>query len=296
MRNLIPDRWLYLRVINHPMVASLYRDLPGKPRPPSYIPAENFVGAVLDTIRLKAAQLEGKNPNDYTTALTYSEVRTAVIKCRNAGVSIADGLLPLIDTAEGSFEKAQKNIEAWYDSGMDRVSGWYKRHSRRTLFLIGLIVAVLCNLDTIQITTSFAKSSALRKSLADMATEVVETKRFANVQLDVSNQQVKVAEEKLSQFAQGLNTLETEGLPVGFSCLSMGASQVSQRRLSDIMKGCWHNALNNASGNWLLKIVGWLITALAVSLGAPFWFDLLNRLVDLRGAGPKPEPSANRNS
>src|SRR5215510_2910433 len=57
MRNLIPDRWLYLRVINHPMVASLYRDLPGKPRPPSYIPAENFVGAVIDTIRLKAAQL-----------------------------------------------------------------------------------------------------------------------------------------------------------------------------------------------------------------------------------------------
>jgi len=41
---------------------------------------------------------------------------------------------------------------------------------------------------------------------------------------------------------------------------------------------------------WFLKILGWLITALAISFGAPFWFDLLNRLVDLRGSGKKPEP------
>ncbi|WP_276482656.1 hypothetical protein [Paraflavitalea pollutisoli] len=32
---------------------------------------------------------------------------------------------------------------------------------------------------------------------------------------------------------------------------------------------------------------GWLITALAVSLGAPFWFDLLNKFVKLRGTGPQ---------
>jgi hypothetical protein len=35
----------------------------------------------------------------------------------------------------------------------------------------------------------------------------------------------------------------------------------------------------------MLKGLGWLITALAVSLGGPFWFQLLHRIVDLRGAG-----------
>jgi hypothetical protein len=37
--------------------------------------------------------------------------------------------------------------------------------------------------------------------------------------------------------------------------------------------------------------VGWTFTALAVSLGAPFWFDTLNRLMSLRASGgqtPKP--------
>jgi hypothetical protein len=41
----------------------------------------------------------------------------------------------------------------------------------------------------------------------------------------------------------------------------------------------------------LLALPGWLITALAVSLGAPFWFDTLKTLINIRGAGPKPERS-----
>jgi hypothetical protein len=35
--------------------------------------------------------------------------------------------------------------------------------------------------------------------------------------------------------------------------------------------------------------LGWLITAFAVSLGAPFWFDLLNKFVNVRASGKAPE-------
>jgi hypothetical protein len=37
-------------------------------------------------------------------------------------------------------------------------------------------------------------------------------------------------------------------------------------------------------------VLGWLITALAVTLGAPFWFDLLSKLVSIRGANNKKTP------
>jgi hypothetical protein len=40
---------------------------------------------------------------------------------------------------------------------------------------------------------------------------------------------------------------------------------------------------------WLTKVAGWLLTALALSLGAPFWFDLLNKLVNIRHGMTKPE-------
>jgi hypothetical protein len=38
-----------------------------------------------------------------------------------------------------------------------------------------------------------------------------------------------------------------------------------------------------------LNVLGWIITALMASLGAPTWFDLLNKLVNRRITGPKPE-------
>jgi hypothetical protein len=43
-------------------------------------------------------------------------------------------------------------------------------------------------------------------------------------------------------------------------------------------------------GGWLLKIIGLTITTLAVSLGAPFWFDVLKNLANMRSTGPAPQP------
>jgi hypothetical protein len=40
---------------------------------------------------------------------------------------------------------------------------------------------------------------------------------------------------------------------------------------------------------WFERIIGWLLTIFAISLGAPFWFDVLNRFMNLRSAGKSPE-------
>ncbi len=42
---------------------------------------------------------------------------------------------------------------------------------------------------------------------------------------------------------------------------------------------------------WVLKIVGLLATTFAISLGAPFWFDVLNKFISFRASGPPPQPS-----
>ena len=38
-----------------------------------------------------------------------------------------------------------------------------------------------------------------------------------------------------------------------------------------------------------LVLAGWVLTALALSMGAPFWFDALNKLNIVRSAGRRPE-------
>ena len=44
----------------------------------------------------------------------------------------------------------------------------------------------------------------------------------------------------------------------------------------------------------VLWFFGCLITAGAISLGAPFWFDLLQNFVQLRGTGPQPQKAADK--
>lgn len=64
---------------------------------------------------------------------------------------------------------------------------------------------------------------------------------------------------------QALQQLQNLGLPFGWD----------QPAITYFMTG----------PNWLFVIFGWLITAVATLFGAPFWFDTLQRFVQLRGTG-----------
>ena len=62
------------------------------------------------------------------------------------------------------------------------------------------------------------------------------------------------------------------------------AYSMSNRNIAEVnqVMGLGWSAADDNFG-WL-SIPGWLITALAISLGAPFWFDLLNKLMKLRSS------------
>lgn len=287
--NIVRDRWLFLRIINHPLVSSMYRDVPGKPRTPSYIPPGSLVSALLDIVVLKARQIDPAWGAASGSKLTFDQVRAATLTCKQSGYQVADAMLPLLDAAQGDLDVARKNLEQWYTSGMDRVGGWYKLHARRVLLVIGLLVAVTLNVDTLAIVTQLSRSAELRKSLADAATQVVETKRFNGVEIKTGEGEVKIAQDDLKKFAAGIAAYEKQGLPIGFSCVSPAEVGPGHRGLRTVIGACWHNARGMAAGDWLVKVLGWLVTGVAVSLGAPFWYDLLNRVVDLRGAGKRPE-------
>jgi hypothetical protein len=282
--NVINDRWMYLRITTHPVVWSLYRDLPGKPRPPSYIPAAAFSTAAIETILLKAAQLAGAGPGAALAAPTFANLRDALVRCRAAGYYVADALLPLVDAANGDLAVAKRNIEGWYDGAMERVSGWYKRRTRWLLFVIGLAVAVLCNVDTVQVVTALSRSATLRGTVASMAEDALLAGEIGDA--SPADPAAAPAIDRIRAVTDRLAELEPLGLPVGFSCL--GGAGSGGAGLGTTISACWANARAEGAARWPLKAIGWLLTALAVSLGAPFWWQLLSRLVDLRGAGGKP--------
>jgi len=130
------------------------------------------------------------------------------------------------------------------------------------LLLLGALVAGALNVDAIYIARALAANPALAAKVADraasMATDYEATERRAPASEDAKV--AKARAEKARQELQDLN------LPIGWT----GGRPIGN---------AW---------DFLLMLAGWCITALAASFGAPFWFDLIGKVVPLRSSGAKP--------
>lgn len=58
----------------------------------------------------------------------------------------------------------------------------------------------------------------------------------------------------------------------------------------------WSTFPPTLNTGFALQVAGWLITAGTTLFGAPFWFDLLQRAVQLRSTGAKPQAQAARST
>lgn len=220
-------------------------------RLPSYIPSRVFAMALFDVV----APLEGSSKTR-----TLNEVRTSVAALSNEPVKRV--LLNLIDEAGDDLKKARENVERWYDDAMDRVSGWYKKRAQLLIFVWALAVTLLVNADTVLIVNTLAHDATMRASLVAMA------EARAKEPLPQENGQVVELIKQMSEETKKL------GLPLGWS-----------------REPGLPTSFPQGIGAWALKVVGLFLTTGAVSLGAPFWFDVLNKLVNIRAVGRRPERS-----
>ena len=286
-------------IYNHPLVNSLYggtyEDSGIKSRVlafrrtqlPSYIPARNFALALMDTVMPGGAQGATAPPSDASAgADQLSPLRTQLQNIANPRLQKA--LTPLIDAAAGDVARVRANIEEWYNSSMDRVSGWYKRRSHIIILVLGFLVAVAVNADSVLIVRRLASDRALRDSLVASANVYVQEAAKnpeavatpGGPPAPVSDKCADVCNEDTPQCR-----LKKTQCEIGALGLPLGWSSRSDDRLR------W-----NGYGTFFLTHVpdhlfGWLLTALAISLGAPFWFDVLNKVIVIRSTVKPKEKS-----
>jgi hypothetical protein len=251
------------------------------PSLPSYLPSANFALALLDIIKpageaAKSGATGATRDRDPKTPLP-ADAAAAVEALRDKLVHdprfqhVQAALLALIDAAENDVEKIRANIETWFNNGMERVSGWYKRRAQTIIFVIGLILAAALNLDSIHLAESLATDRPVRDSLVAAATAYAgsqTTPPLPKSQCPPGDPNPKPG----CQLAGAVAELQGLGLPIGWSHFDFEKQN---------------------SNKWMLRVFGWLLSALAGSLGAPFWFDLLNKIVMLRSTiKPKPAEDA----
>lgn len=182
----------------------------------------------------------------------------------------------------------KKKIETHFDQMMDRTSGWFKRRVQASLLLVGLAIAIAFNADTLQIYSNLTANPDSRKEVLALAEDFINNSKI--------NAYVPPADSSAAPVAQpdtfGLRELQEMRGQVSSLINNEIKSVRSPMGLGwDTPPSQTPGAENSFSRDigWILwKIPGWIITALAISLGAPFWFDLLSRLVNMRNAGRRP--------
>ncbi len=181
-----------------------------------------------------------------------------------ASPRVRRALLIALDDAKGDLEVAKSNIEGWFDASMQRVSGWYKRRTHYWLLLIGVLSSLALNVNTITIAQHLARSKAARELVVGSAGAVIADNATVAAVRGTASAPASVGEARDNLHLR-LQALQSLDLPLGWDRVP---------------------APGDAPVSWFLQqVVGLLLTTLAISLGAPFWFDALNKVMTVKTTG-----------
>ena len=252
---------------NHPQIdltKKTYRSLP------AYISSRNFAQTLIEVICRKyesrltritndpEANAEIIQPNPQTNQ--FERFRISVEALPYSDLKIL--LNSLINHSEQKTEKLQASIENWFNEYMNRAGGWYKIMVQKRMIIMAFIVCIVINIDFFRVGSTLLTDKELTHQISIQAEKYQPAPRIDTISNEQQLAQALQAKQKL------LDSLYRMNAPIG-----------------------WQNeGVRVITFRWLfLKLLGWLLSAVALSFGAPFWFDLLSRFVNIRKAGIKPK-------
>lgn len=229
------------------------------------------------------------------------QLRARFARVQGIDPSVRAALTALLsDERVKTHDDAIHRIATWFDHTMEGVGGWYKRTVTLLIAIVAMVIAVALNVDTFVVVDSLSKDAVLRQSVATLVSESIkdgsndvktiqeaieERKAAANAtpeeaaQADKDRKTGELLRKRVVSLKHSLDSLSVPmGWPEGpqWFCRSGNSEPCDQRLLPVSFWG------------WARRLAGWIFTAVAMSLGAPFWFDLLNKFINLRAAAPPP--------
>jgi len=244
---------LAAKIKTHALVKPL-----GTAEKPSYLPAKNFALALMDVLA-QGSQVP-----------MFSQIENGVAQLPASPAK--DSLTMFVQHAAGDIDALQTHLQTWFDDAMDRASGEYKRFSQYFLLTFGFAVAAVLNVDSISIaTTLWNDPASARTAIVQAATATANNPAPGTSPNDNTT--------------AVLQQLQSLPIPIGWNEVTKGTGETTNPLaiFSHAVFG------DGAHGMW--RVLGWILTAFGVSLGAPFWFNALQQMMGLRASGPKPARS-----
>jgi hypothetical protein len=211
-----------------------------------------------------------------------------------------DALTAAVVQTGGDREKIITELARWYDEAMDRLSGWYKRRIAVFLLAYAIVLAAVFNLDAVAISRTLWQDGTVRDAAVTASQSQIGQPADVG---SITASSGEAGSDEAGSGETGSGAAQSgDGETGGSSDAGVGdAVETAIRSVRDAsglaLPIGWVRTSDDRDdprevphtvGGWLLKVAGLAIACFALTAGAPFWFELLGRLVNMRSAGPKP--------
>lgn len=270
-------------------------------RMPPYISPEHFATVLTDIVRAAAPV----SPQSAALANARDDIEAglAILAADKDLKPLHDVLAPIWRDARGDYDAFVASLAGWFDAHMDRITGWYKRNVQIVLLAIAAVTVAVVNLDSVRMWNELQKNFTLSSALAD-----------ATVAYYHASASASAAGHTLPTLAPTCGdptVASTCACPLGFASTSAptnapnGSKPQCAIDAATAMKlPIWWSPEQRAALSlrnfpkleffqaWVTKLIGLALTVAALMLGAPFWFDLLGAVVNVRTVGAPPSPAS----
>jgi hypothetical protein len=262
---MVGDPAVYEKFVSHPLIETISFE-PAKllgirissvrnPRP-TYIASPLFTRVLLVSL----AEIHNL-PSTDVTAIVASLPPNSALRLKLGAIILG---------IEHDSAACVSAVEQWYDGTMDRVNGLYKRHTQSWLLALGLVLAMAFNANLFTMTQRLWTSKDARDAVT------------ATAQMYSCKDGQHCTLPSYEQARSEIQTRLGDELPIGYDWHYV-------ERYWKAKGDPEHRGIKPVAAHWAFNLAGWLLTGIAVSLGAPFWFDMLNKLINMRLVGQKPE-------
>src|SRR5215204_428119 len=268
------------RVYNHPLIKGLHTSH-GKRRPAS-LPQDKFALILFEEVMNSDITIK-----DAKNAFDKLKKNVATLKTMDGRPELKDfavsldtlliGIEEKADDANHAITEARMRVESWFNNSMERLTGAYRRRVQIVAIIAGISVSAVLNVDTGAITTTLWRDPLIRQAVVAQANQLPPPETTESIAPNEQARQSASAEA----IVKNMNDLKALSLPVGWS---FKTADTDPNTIDD------PRDFPSSGGGWVAKILGILLSGMAAAQGAPYWFDLMRKLVTRNPPVP-PQPS-----
>jgi len=258
----------------------------------------------------------------YDNYQTYQAIQQTISKLpkplKESLASLARRSQTRIQRSSDDLVQFREEVAVWFDRSMSRSSGVYKRNAKGVAIALGILLAAITNSDSFYIVDRLVNDENLRDIVTQQSARMLPVKPNE----PITTEQLKRLREQANTVLEGLS------LPMGWDASSLSQqfgcsvppeptdlkpsgtnrNQQSESRVElqltwqQLFKQCLNQEVKQedfvpfkvieVSAKYPLTtlriLFGWIVTGVAIAMGAPFWFDLLGKFINVRNSGGKP--------